>query len=261
MDRTATTIVTTMRAMPTAEAPRARPFRQPVIGVLGGSSDKATAEYYRLLNAEANARLGGWDNAEIVIASANFGNVEAFVRADDWAGARAYMDGQIDRLEGARVDLILCVSNTLHRVVAPLMEGRATPFLHIADPTGEAIRAAGVTRVGLLGTEPTMRPDGIAVRYRERFGIEAFAPEPDDARAVDRIIFDELCRGDIRRESKAEYLKIVGRLRERGAQGVILGCTEIFLLIDQADLPDYPVFNTTALHARAAIDFPARTRA
>lgn len=232
-----------------------RPLPQKTIGVLGGMSDQATADYYRLLNAGLNARHGGWDIGEVVIVSVNFGNIQHFVRNGLWDEARAYLADRLDRLERAGADVVLCASNTMHRVVAPLMAERSLPFIHIVDPTGAAIRAAGLTRVALLGTAATMRSPEMAERYRSRFGVTVMTPAGADAAAVDRIIFDELVRRDLRPASKAEYLRIVGDLRRDGAEGVILGCTEIFLLIGQDDLPGFPVFDTTALHVDAAVAF------
>lgn len=233
----------------------ARPLPQPTIGVLGGMSNQATAEYYRLLNDGLNRRLGGWDNGEIIIVSVNFGNIEHFVRTGAWDEAAGYLADKVNRLERAGADIILCVSNTLHRVVEPLMATRATPFLHIAAPTGEAIRKAGLSRIGLLGTMPTMRSDYLRGWLGERYGLEVLAPPPADMEVVDRIIFDELVRRDLRDSSKAEYLRIIDGLKAQGAEGVILGCTEIFLLVGQADRPEFPMFNTTELHAAAAVDF------
>ncbi len=232
-----------------------RPLRQHTIGVLGGMSNQATGEYYRLLNERLNARHGGWDNGEIVVVSVNFGNIEYFVRHDRWDEAKAYLAEKVDRLERAGADVVVCVSNTMHRVVEPIMAERVTPFIHIADPTGEAIREAGLTRVALLGTMPVMRSVDLARRYAERFGVEVLVPSDPDKVIVDRIIFDELVRRDLRAESKAEYLRIIDTLRRVGARGVILGCTEIFLLIGQIDLPGFPVFDTTALHVDAAVGF------
>jgi len=239
----------------TATAARDRPLRQKTIGVLGGMSNQATGEYYRLLNERINARLGGWDNGEIVIVSVNFGNIEAFVRKDRWADAHTYLEEKIGRLERAGADVIVCVSNTMHRVVEPIMAERATPFIHIADPTGAAIQDARLRRVALLGTSPSMRSVELRERYKTRFGIDIIAPEAADMDIVDKIIFDELVRRELRPESKREYLRIVNALRARGAEGVILGCTEIFLLIGQADLPGFPVFDTTELHVTAAVAF------
>ncbi len=234
---------------------KTRPLPQKIIGVLGGMSNQATGEYYRLLNKKLNARLHGWDNGEIVIVSVNFGNIEYFVRNDRWDEAHAYLAEKADRLERAGADLVICVSNTMHRVLEPIMAERKTPFIHIADPTGRAIREAGLSRVGLLGTMPVMKSPALRDRYREGFAVEVVAPTEADMEIVDRIIFDELVRGELRANSKREYLRIVGDLRGRGAEGVILGCTEIFMLIAQDDLPGFPVFDTTELHVQAAVDF------
>ncbi len=234
---------------------KTRPLPQKTIGVLGGMSNQATGEYYRLLNRQLNARLGGWDNGEIIVVSANFGNIEYFVRNDRWEEAYAYLAHKADQLERAGADLVICVSNTMHRVVEPIMAERKTSFIHIADPTGEAIRKAGISRVGLLGTMSVMSSSELRGRYRDRYGVEVIVPRQADLEIVDRVIFDELVRGELRADSKREYLRVVDELRERGAEGVILGCTEIFLLMRQEDLPGFAVFDTTELHVQAAVNF------
>lgn len=235
------------------ESEKPRPLPQKTIGILGGMSNQATGEYYRLLNERLNQRLGGWDNGEIIIVSVNFGNIEYFVRNDRWKEATDYLARKIERLEGAGADLIVCVSNTMHKVVAPLMLERKTAFIHIADPTGEAVRRAGLRRVGLLGTMPVMTAQELHTRYKDRFGVEIITPPRADREIIDRIIFDELVRREIRAESKREYLRIVNDMRTLGAEGVILGCTEIFLLIQQDDLPGFSVFDTMELHVQAAV--------
>jgi aspartate racemase len=232
-----------------------RPLPQCTIGILGGMSNQATSHYYSQLNDRLNSVYGGWDNGEIVMVSVNFGNVERFVRHGLWEEAKAYLDEKITRLEGAGSDVILCVSNTMHQVVAPLMEARSTPFIHIADPTGDAIKAAGLKKVALLGTLPVMKSLEVVKRFHEKYGVSVIVPSDSDKLIVDHIIFDQLVRGDLRAESKAEYLRIVEAAQEQGAEGVILGCTEIFLLIDQADLPGFPVFDTATLHIDAALAF------
>jgi aspartate racemase len=187
--------------------------------------------------------------------SVNFGNIEYFVRNDRWDEAHAYLTNKADCLERAGADLVICVSNTMHRVMEPIMAERKTPFIHIADPTGNAVRKAGISRVGLLGTMPVMESPELRDRYQKRFGVEVVVPKQADMEIVNRIIFNELVRGKLQVDSKREYLRIVGELRERGVEGVILGCTEIFLLISQDDLPGFPVFDTTELHVQAAVDF------
>jgi aspartate racemase len=224
-----------------------------VIGILGGSSDQATADYYRLLNDGVRKRLGGWNTAEVIINSLNFALSERWVRQGLWAEAGEDLAARARSLEGAGADLLICASNTLHRVADVFTKGLRIPFVHIADPTAEAIRGAGLRRVGLLGTKPVMATDFLRRRYEERFGIEILVPEEPAQDAVDRIIFDELCRGSFPASSKATYLDVVDRLHGRGAEGVILGCTEIPLLISQPDRPDIPMFNTTALHVDAVV--------
>lgn len=225
------------------------------IGILGGSSDQATAEYYKRLNAAVNRRLGGWNTAELVLSSMNFALAEGWVRSGDWDAAARYLSARARALEGAGADVLLCVSNTLHRVADAFTAGLSIPFLHIVDPTATAIRAAGFTRVGLLGTKPVMATDYLKRRYAERFGVEVLVPPPDEQDAIDRIIFDELCRGQFLPQSRQRYLAAVDALAARGAAGVILGCTEIPLLIAQHDRPAIPMFDTVELHVEAAVDF------
>jgi aspartate racemase len=233
---------------------RTQPLKQKTIGILGGCSNVATAEYYKLLNAAANAELGGWDIAETLIAGMNFGNIEAFVRQDDWAALERYMTGKIDGLVAAGADLILCVSNTLHRAFVPIMEKRDVPFIHIAGPTGEAIKAAKLTRVALFGTKPVMAQDYLRAYYRERFAIDIVVPNEEEQTEIDAVIFDELVKNVVCATSKQQYLTIADRLaRDEGAEGLIMGCTEFFLLIGQSDRPNFPMFNTTKLHCEAAI--------
>jgi aspartate racemase len=225
------------------------------IGILGGSSDQATADYYRRLNAAVNARLGGWNTAELLISSMNFALAEHWVRSADWGAAAAYLSGRARALEAAGADLLLCVSNTLHRVAPEFTAGLGIPFLHIVDPTGAAIRDAGLARVGFLGTRPAMSEDYLRQRYRHKFGIEIIVPEIDEQIELDRIIFDELCRGRFLPAAKQRYLAVIDRLVAAGAAGVVLGCTEIPLLIAQQDRPAVRMFDTVALHTEAAVEF------
>jgi aspartate racemase len=231
-----------------------RPLKQKTIGILGGSSNVATAAYYAALNAAANRRLGGWDIAETLISGMNFGDVEAFVRAEAWDALAACVRAKMLGLRAGGADFVLCVSNTLHRVAAPLAQETGTPFLHIAHPTGAAMQAAGVRRPALFGTAPTMQGGPTIAYFRDHFGIDAIVPNPDEIREIDRIIFDELCKDRIEQSSKSTYLAVADRMRrEEGCDGLILGCTEIFLLIGQRDRPDLPMFDTMALHCEAAV--------
>ena len=231
-----------------------RPVKQKTIGILGGMSNQATAEYYRLLNSEVNRRLGGWEIAETMIAGLNFGNIEYFVRNEKWDEAGEYLASKAMAVQAAGADFLLCVSNTMHRVADRFTRGLSIPFLHIAEPTGTAIIARRLTRVGLLGTKPVMSAQFLRNYYERRFGIDILVPEEADQREVDRVIFEELVRGRMLPESKQRYLAVCRRLQERGAQGVILGCTEIFLLVSQSDLPELQCFDTTTLHVTAAVE-------
>ncbi len=224
------------------------------IGLLGGSSDQATADYYRRLNKAVNDRLGGWNTAELLVSSMNFALAERWVRTADWDAAAEYLTGRARALEAAGADLLICTSNTLHRVADRFTAGLTIPFLHVADPTAEAILKAGFNRVGLLGTKPVMATDFMKRRYLERFGIAVVVPGEPDQVEVDRIIFDELCRGQFLPAAKSRYLAIADALEKDGAQGIILGCTEIPLLIGQADRPHLPMLDTVALHVEAVVE-------
>ncbi len=232
-----------------------RPLKQKTIGILGGMSNQATAEYYRMINDEVNKSLGGWEIAETLIAGLNFGNVEYFVRNHLWDDLSIYLEGKVLDLKAGGADLIVCVSNTVHKVLAPIMERIDIPFIHIVDPTAKAIQTQGLTRIAILGTKPVMSLPYIKDYYQEKYGIEVFSPNEEEQIEVDRIIFDELVKAKFHKASKQKYLDIVDRLEKEGAQGIILGCTEIFLLIEQADRPNLPFFNTTELHVKAAADF------
>jgi aspartate racemase len=222
------------------------------IGILGGSSDQATADYYRRLNAAVRRRLGGWHTAELLIDSLDFALAEHWVRNGLWDDAGRDLQRRARGLERAGAGLLICVSNTLHRLAGVFTDGLQIPFLHIAEPTAAAIRAAGLRNVALLGTKPVMATDFLKERYR-RHGIVIVAPEAHEQDEIDRIIFDELCNGRFLPQSKARFLDIVDRLQARGATGVILGCTEIPLLIAQGDAPSMPMFDTVALHVEAAV--------
>jgi len=233
-----------------------RPLEQKTIGILGGASNVATGYYYQFLNEFANQRLQGWDIAETLIAGMNFGNIEAFVRENNWDALEAYLETKVQSLVNGKADVILCVSNTLHKVLELIMERYDTPFIHIADPTAQAIQAQNLNKVALFGTKPVMSMDYIRTRYEEKFGIDIVTPSNSEQDEIDTIIFDELVKNTIKPSSKARYLEIARRLeQEHGAQGLIMGCTEIFLLVQQEDCPDFPIFNTTKLHCAAAINF------
>jgi aspartate racemase len=229
-------------------------FSQKTIGILGGMSNHATAEYYRLLNDGLAAANHG-NTGELAIVSVNYGNIEYFVFNDLWAEAEAYLTEKLDRLERTGPDIVLCASNSMHLAFEPVIERRTTPYIHIVDPTGQAIHNAGLTRIGLLGTRFTMNADGMHRRYQERWGVEVIVPDEHGRDRIDHITLQELCHGVISDGSRAEALGIVADLEARGAQGIILGCTELCLLLGPDDIPHLPTFDTTALHIKAAVDF------
>ena len=232
-----------------------RPTPMKTIGILGGMSNQATAEYYRMINEKVNNRLGGWEIGETLIQGVNFGNIEYYVRNKRWDEAREYIEEKAIAAEKGGADLLVCVSNTMHCVLDRMEEILSIPFIHISDPSGEAIKKLGLNKVGILGTKPVMEADYIKDRFKTKFDIELLSPNEADQVTVDSIIFDELVKGDIRAESKQHYVEISRRLLAQGAQGIILGCTEIFLLLTPEDLPEAPLFNTTELHVDAAVAF------
>ncbi|ONS73944.1 aspartate/glutamate racemase family protein [Burkholderia cenocepacia] len=227
------------------------------IGLIGGMSWESSAEYYRMINRHSKALHGGHHNAKSVLVTVDFADIEALQRTHDWAALGERMADAARQLEAAGADLVVLTTNTMHRVHDAIEAAVTLPFLHIADPTGSALRAAGVERVALLGTRYTMELPFYAARLREKFGLDVLAPDEPGRDDVHRIIYDELCHGVISAQSRATYVSIIDALATRGAQAVILGCTEITLLIGADDSP-LPVFDTTALHAKAAVEWAAR---
>ncbi len=223
------------------------------IGLLGGMSWESTALYYRLVNEEVRERLGGFHSARLVMASVDFAEVEAMQVAGDWAAAGDLLAREAKLLEAAGAECVVLCTNTMHRVADAIEAAVDIPLLHLADVTAEAVRAAGLGRVALLGTRFTMEQPFYVDRLRSH-GIDVLVPAGDDRTLVHDVIYDELVLGVVRDESRAAYVDVVRRLLEQGAGGVVLGCTEIELLIGPDDV-DVPVFATTALHARAAVDF------
>jgi aspartate racemase len=226
--------------------------RQRVIGMLGGMSWESTAEYYRLANEAVRDRLGGLHSARLVLASLDFAEIEALQVSGDWARAGDILATEAARLEAAGADLLLLCTNTMHKVADEVQAAVSIPLLHLADTTAAAVKAAGLTTVGLLATGFTMEQDF----YRDRLashGLRVLVPEAADRAAVHRVIYDELCRGVIREASRHLYRQVIERLVAAGGEGIILGCTEIELLVRAADSPA-PVFPTTRLHVQAAVD-------
>lgn len=222
------------------------------IGLLGGMSWESTETYYRLLNEGVKARLGGLHSAKLVLYSVDFQEIDAMQRVGDWEGAGDLLAEAARRVEMAGADFLLICTNTMHRV-APEVERHITiPLLHIADATGEAVRDRGIGRVGLLGTRFTMEQDFYRGRLRERFGLNTLIPDATDRRRIHEVIFRELCLGRFDSDARTDFCRIIEGLARRGAEAVILGCTEISLLVRPEDTP-VPLLDTTRLHAEKAV--------
>jgi aspartate racemase len=223
------------------------------IGLLGGMSWESTALYYRVLNEGIKARLGGHHSAQIVMASLDFEPIKSLQFAGRWDEAAAVLADGARRVEAAGADFLLICTNTMHKVANAVADAIRIPLVHLADATAEEIKAQGLTRIGLLGTQFTMAEDFYKGRLAERHGIEVLTPSPADQQIVHRVIYEELCQGVVRDESRREFLRIIDELEARGAQGVIEGCTEIVMLVQQAHTA-VPLFDTTAIHASKAVD-------
>lgn len=225
------------------------------LGVLGGMSWESTALVYRALNQGVAARRGGLHSAPLVLHSVDFAPMAAMQAAQDWAGCARTLADAARGLRAAGAQALMLATNTMHKVAGAIEDGSGLPLLHIADATGRALVAAGHTRVGLLGTRFTMDDPSIVIdRLQARHGLHVLCP-PEAARPeLHRVIYDELCRGRVLDGSRRVFQQAIDALRDAGAQAVILGCTEITMLIDAAS-SSLPVFDTTALHAAAAVDW------
>jgi len=223
------------------------------IGLIGGMSWESSAEYYRLINTLVKERLGGFHSARCVLVSVDFAEVETLQRENRWAESARLLNTAALSLERAGADVVLLCTNTMHKVADEIQASLRIPFLHIADATADQIKAQGLTTVGLLGTRFTMEEEFYVERLRQRYGLQVLIPNPVEREMIHRVIYDELCLGQIRAASKAQYLTAIDHLIADGAQGIILGCTEIGLLV-QAEDCRVPVFDTTRLHAQAAVD-------
>jgi len=224
-----------------------------VIGLIGGMSWNSSLEYYRLINELVSRKLGGLHSACVVLYSLDFEEIERAQRESRWEDAADILAKAAIALEQAGADFLLICTNTMHKVADAVGKTTGLPILHIVDVTGNAIREQGLSKVGLLGTRFVMAEQFYRDRLKKRFDIEVAVPEEDEQAVVHRIIYDELCRGEIRDSSRQSCLEIIEKLIERGAEGIILGCTELPLLICSGDV-QVPVFDTTRLHAEAAVE-------
>ncbi|OMQ31963.1 aspartate/glutamate racemase family protein [Ensifer sp. 1H6] len=224
-----------------------------VMGLIGGMSWESSAQYYRIVNQEVRARLGGVHSAKSLMWSMDFGEIERLQHIGDWSALTGEMTDAARRLEAGGADFLVICTNTMHRMADAVSAAVSIPLLHIADPTAEKIKALGLSRVGLLGTAFTMEQDFYKGRLIERHGLDVLVPGDEDRKTVHDIIYKELVVGRVEDASRDAYRQVIQRLVERGAQAIIMGCTEIMLLISQADSP-VPVFDTTELHGLAAVD-------
>jgi aspartate racemase len=224
------------------------------IGLIGGMSWESTVEYYRIINQEVGRRVGGLHSAKILMYSVDFGELEPLMREGKWEEIGGKVAGIAKTLEGGGADVILLCTNTVHKVASWIENATTVPFIHIADTTGEEVSRKGMKKVALLGTRYTMEGDFYKDRLTEKFGLSVIIP-PDEKRGiVNDVIFNELCKGVINQSSKGQFIEIINELVARGAEGIILGCTEIPMLIKEGDCP-VPLFDTTAIHALRAVDY------
>jgi aspartate racemase len=222
------------------------------IGLIGGMSWESSAEYYRLINTFVKERLGGFHSAKCVMISVDFAEIEELQRENRWAESAQVLSAAAQNLERAGADVIVLCTNTMHKVADEIEASIHVPFLHIADATAEQIKVQGLSAVGLLGTRFTMEEDFYVGRLSQRFDLRVLIPEAADRDLIHRVIYNELVLGEVKAESKAHYLAVIERLIDRGAQGIILGCTEIGLLVQAGDCR-VSIFDTTRLHAQAAV--------
>ena len=223
------------------------------IGQLGGMSWESTVPYYTQVNETVRDRLGGLHSAKVVLYSVDFHVVERLQHEGDWAAAGALLADAARSLEAAGADFIVLCTNTMHKVAAAIESAVRIPLFHIADPTGAAIKQAGLRRIGLLGTRFTMEQAFYRDRLRERHGLNVIVPEAEDRTIVHRIIYGELCLGKVDDASRQEYRRIMAGLADQGAEAIILGCTEIMLLVGAPDAK-VPLFDTTRIHSRSAAE-------
>ena len=228
------------------------------IGLIGGMSWESTVPYYQLINQAVRERLGGLHSAKIILYSVDFAEVEHLQATGQWEAAGALLAEVARKLEAAGADALVVCTNTMHKVADVITGAVNIPLLHIADPTAQAIKEAGYTTVGLLGTRFTMEQDFYRSRLETLHGLTVLTPPAPERAQVHQIIYDELCLGDIKNASRQAYLRIIARLQAQGAQAIILGCTEIALLVRPQDCA-VPLFDTTALHAAHAASWAMNT--
>jgi aspartate racemase len=224
------------------------------IGLIGGMSWESSLEYYRILNETTKAKLDGLHSAQCILYSVDFAEIEALQHQDRWEEAAQRMIAAGQSLERAGADFVVLCTNTMHKLAAQIQSHIQIPLLHIADATAQKVKAAGIRKIGLLGTRFTMEHDFYKGRLLNQHGLDVITPDRPDRETVHRIIYDELVLGVVRQESRKQYIQIMERLVQAGAEGIILGCTEIELLVHDGDT-QVPLFPTTKIHAVAAVEY------
>lgn len=224
------------------------------VGLLGGMSWESTADYYRAINEGVKKRLGGLHSAQIAMYSVDFAQIEHMQHEGDWEGTAKILSDAAQKVESAGADFLLICTNTMHKVSPQIEEAIDIPLLHIADATAEVLVGEGIKTVGLLGTAFTIEQDFYKGRLKQRYGLNVLTPNQEDILVVHNVIYQELCQGDVRKESKDEYLRIIESLSNQGADAVILGCTEIGMLVNQSDT-NIRLFDTTEIHAESAVKY------
>ena len=224
------------------------------VGLIGGMSWESTVPYYRLINEEIKERLGGLHSAQVILYSVDFHDVERLQHSGNWAAAGSLLAGVAQAVERAGADFLVLCTNTMHKVAPAIESAVRIPLLHIADATAGEIKAAGISTVGLLGTRFTMEQSFYKDRLHDNHGIRVLTPGVQDREIVHRVIYDELCLGRIIDHSRTEYRRVMAELVSQGAEAIILGCTEITLLVGQPDSA-VPQFDTTSIHARKAVEW------
>ncbi len=228
------------------------------IGMIGGMSWESSLEYYRIINQTIKARLGGLHSAKCLLFSFDFAEIEALQMAGDWPAATALMVQAAQQLEKGGADFVIICTNTMHKMAEAVQAAISIPLLHIADATATAVQAQGLQKIGLLGTNFTMEEEFYRGRLVDKFGLDVIVPDRPERQIVHDIIYDELCLGITKTDSRAHYRQIMADMAANGAEGIILGCTEIGLLVNQDDSP-VPLFDTTLIHAETAVTFALET--
>lgn len=227
------------------------------IGLIGGMSWESSIEYYRIINETTKARLGGLHSAKSLLVSVDFAEIEVLQHQGRWTEAAKLLVDAARSLENGGADFIVLCTNTMHKVAEEIQAGVKIPLLHIADATAELVKVSGIQNIGLLGTRFTMEEEFYKGRLTQNYGLKVWVPNAEDREIIHRVIYDELVLGKIKGRSKEQYVRIIEQIVKEGAEGIILGCTEIGLLIHQEDSP-VPLFDTTRIHAEAAVEYALR---